>query len=95
MERYYCRPIKRYVCFAYKKIHGVSKVYMVAHTNGELLNCITLDVPTGRNFCAYIDNKTYPWLATWLVEKDVAHPTHRSLFKDGFVYHEFKFRKEY
>lgn len=94
MKSYFCSYLKRYVYLSYIKLKGTLQVYMVAQNSGEYLNRLTLDVQFSDSDCAFIDNKTYPWLSTWLVEKNVGHPTHRSLFKDGMCYLEFKFNKE-
>lgn len=90
MIRYYCRPIKRYVCFIVRD----DEVLLFAHKTGELLCCITIPFSSAKKNCFFIDNKTYPWLSDWLVEKGVANPTHRSFIRDGFSYEEFKFKKE-
>jgi len=94
MERYYCKPIKRYVCFVYRYIEDSLMVLMVAHTTGEVLRYITIPFPSGRMDCAFINNKDYPWLHNWLIEKDIASPTNHHLIRDGFSYEEFKFIKE-
>lgn len=93
MTRYYCLPIKKYVYFIVDTVDGYLRVLMVAHTTGVVIGYITMPFSTGRQDCAYINNKDYPWLYNWLIEKGIANPTYRRLNKDGFGYAEFKFKK--
>lgn len=94
MVKYYCRPIKLYVCFICRIVNGCYEVLLFGYTNGVLLFPITIPLPTGRNRCAYIDSKQHPWLGDWLVEKKIAQPTRRYVINDGYSYEEFKFNKE-
>lgn len=93
MDRYYCRPIKLYVCLVIKQKEYL-EVLLFGHTNGVLLFPITMPFPSGRKLCAYINSKDYPWLYGWLIEKDLANPTSRFVLRNNFSYPEFKFKKE-
>ena len=94
MDKYYCRPIKLYVCFQTVKRDDCFVVYMFGYNKGVLVGQITIDEPTYRPRCAYIDNKTYTWLGDFLKDKKIAEPTYRVFVKDNFPYEEFKFRKD-
>lgn len=93
MSVYFCRPIKSYVCLVYKQKEFL-EVLLFDHSNGSLLFPITIPFSSGNYLCAYINSKDYPWLYSWLIEKDLAHPTFRSLVRNNFAYQEFKFKKE-
>lgn len=86
--RYYCLPIRKYVSFFVCK----SKVLLVRHSTGEVLCCITMPFYSRNNYW-FINNKDYPWLYSWLIEKEIAEPTSRKVIRDGFSYYEFKFKK--
>ena len=94
MQRYYCKPIKLYVCFVCRFVNNYFEVLLFGHTNGVLLYPITLPLPTGRKRCAYIDTKQHPWLYDWLIENNIANPTNRCLVRDNFCFKEFSFRKD-
>ena len=92
--RYYCRPIKLYVSLLFRNYKGLEEVLFIATTTGEVLFPITIPFSTGVSNCYFINNKKYPWLYNWLIEKGIAVPTYRCLNKDNFSYEEFKFKKE-
>ena len=93
-KKYYCRPIKLYVCIICQTQEDSFKALLFGYTNGVKLFDLTMPFPSGRNRCAYVNNKDYPWICDWLVENGIANPTYRSYKENGFNYKEFKFRKE-
>ena len=94
MQKYYCLPIKKYVCLVCRYIEGRFEVLFFGNTNGILLFTITMPFSSGKKRCAYINVKDYEWLYNWLIEKRIAIPTKQTLNVDNFVYPEFKFNKE-
>lgn len=94
MNKYYCRPIKLYVCLIYRTNNNIFEALLFGYTNGVLLFPVTMPFPTGKDYCGYINNKEYPWLHDWLIEKDIAKPTYHYFIKNSFSYEEFKFKKE-
>lgn len=94
MKSYFCEPIQKVVTLISINNHSSFKVFMASYDTGEFLFFITVDIFTGRKYCACVDNKTYPWLCDWLVENCICFPTKRTFLKDNFCYLEFKFNKE-
>lgn len=92
MKPCYCAALKRKVSLLFSS--GPFCVRLTFPKTGEVFGTATIPYPFRRNYCAFVDSKTFPWLPCFLVENGLAIPTHRCLIKDNFVYEEFHFLKE-
>lgn len=90
MKKYYCLPVKNYVCVLY----NFPLVRLISTKTGEVLGCLTVKYSSKHKNCAYVDTQAYPWAVDWIQEKLIASPTGRSLIIDGFSFPEFLFKKE-
>ncbi len=90
MNKYYCLPIKKYVCLLY----NFPKVRLISAKTGVVLGCITVSYSSKHRNCAFVNTQSYPWAPDWLKEKLLASPTGRSLVMNDYTYPEFQFKKE-
>ena len=83
-----------YVCLVFRKRKDYLEVLLFRFSNGVILFPITIPFHSDNKDCAFLNEKEYPWLPEWLVEKDIATPTGLVLHWNDHDYQEFSFKKE-